>query len=120
MNNKEFSEVLEERTLQFAIDVIKMSSSLSNSYESQVIRKQIAKSGSSVGANYHEANRARSRADFINKIKICLGEANETIFWLKIIDKLDWIEQKKINQVVEEAHELLAIFTSISSTLKQK
>ena len=120
MNNKEFSELLEERTLQFAVDVIRLSSSIANSFESQVIKNQITKSCSSIGANYREANRSRSRADFINKIKICVGEANETIFWLRIIDKLAWINPQKINPAVKEAHELLAIFTSISSKLKQK
>jgi len=119
MNNKEFSELLEERTLQFAINIINISSSLSNSCESQVIRRQITKSGSSIGANYHEANRSRSHADFRNKINICLGEVNETIFWLKLINKLGWTNGNTIKPIIEEAYEFLALFTSISYTLKQ-
>ena len=120
MNNKEFGEMLEERTLKFAIDIIKLSSSLSYSCESQVIRNQITKSGSSIGANYSEANRSRSRADFRNKINICTSEANETFFWLKLITNLNWINQENIEKLSLEVNELIAIFTSISSKLKQK
>ncbi|NOQ86246.1 MAG: four helix bundle protein, partial [Deltaproteobacteria bacterium] len=68
MENKEFSKKLEKRTRKFAVSIIRLSSSLPNTPESIVIRNQIAKSGTSVGANYREANRARSRADFKNKI----------------------------------------------------
>ncbi|MBW2554519.1 MAG: four helix bundle protein, partial [Deltaproteobacteria bacterium] len=85
MENKEFSKKLEKRTRKFAVSIIRLSSSLPNTPESIVIRNQIAKSGTSVGANYREANRARSRADFKNKIKICESEASETQYWLEVI-----------------------------------
>ncbi len=78
MNNKEFAKQLEYRTRQFGISVIKLSSALPNSIEGNVIRNQITKSGTSVGANYREANRSRSTADFKNKNKISESEANET------------------------------------------
>ena len=90
MNNKEFSLQLEIRTKSFAIMIVKLSSFLSNNSEGFVIRNQITKSGTSIGANYREANRSRSKPDFYNKIKICESEANE----------------------------LLAIFTSIANTIK--
>lgn len=68
MTNKEFGEKLELRTKLFAISVIKLSTSLSNSLEARVIRNQLTKSATSVGANYREANRSRSIADFRNNI----------------------------------------------------
>ena len=69
MDNKEFSRNLEERTRKFAVRIIHLSITLPNTPEAKVIRNQITKSGTSIGANYREANRARSKADFKNKIK---------------------------------------------------
>jgi four helix bundle protein len=85
MNNKEFAKLLEIRTLKFSVAIIKLSVSLPKSPESSVIRNQITKSGTSVGANYREANRARSKKDFKNKIKISESEASETNYWLEIL-----------------------------------
>ncbi len=66
MTNKEFAKKLEKRTREFAVQIIKLSSKLPRTSESQVIRTQLTKAGTSVGANYREANRARSKADFKN------------------------------------------------------
>jgi four helix bundle protein len=79
MDNKEFAKQLEKRTREFAVRIIRLSSTLPNAPEARVIRSQITKSGTSIGANYREANRARSKADFKNKIKICESEASKTI-----------------------------------------
>jgi len=76
MNNKEFSKQLEIRTKKFAISIINLSTSLPNTSESKVVKYQLTKSGTSIGANYREANRSRSKADFANKIKICESEAS--------------------------------------------
>jgi len=70
MDNKDFAKNLEERTKAFAIIIIKLSSKLGSQYEQKVIRTQLTKSGTAIGANYREANRARSKADFRNIIKI--------------------------------------------------
>ena len=118
MDNKEFSKQLEERTRKFAISIIKLSVMLPNTPEGKIIRNQITKSGTSIGANYREANRSRSKADFINKIKICESESNETLYWLEIIVHLKWIENSKTENQIKEADELIAIFTSIGKTLK--
>ena len=118
MENKEFSKILEKRTKAFAIGIIKLSVSLPNSVEGKVIRNQLTKSGTSIGANYREANRARSKADFKNKIKISESETNETCYWLEIIGDLKWTEPQLLESVLNEANELLAIFTSIGKTLQ--
>ncbi len=118
MENKEFGKQLEIRTKNFAILIIKLSSSLPNTTEGKVIKNQITKSGTSVGANYREANRARSKADFMNKIKICESEASETVYWLELIDELKWMDSEKILSIIGESNELLAIFTSIGKKLK--
>jgi four helix bundle protein len=118
MDNKEFSKQLEKRTRKFAIRVIGLSASLPGSPEGKVIRNQFTKSGTSIGANYREANRARSKADFSNKIKICESESSETAYWLEIICELNWIENRKTEELLAETNELLAIFTSAGKTLK--
>jgi four helix bundle protein len=113
VNNKEFSEMLQRRTKKFAVRIIQLSATLPNTPESRVIRNQITKSGTSIGANYREVNRARSRADFDNKIKICEGEASETQYWLELIIEAGWLTQENIKIDYNECSELLAIFTSI-------
>ena len=117
---KKFAKELEERTKKFAISIIKLSSKLPDTVEGRVIRNQLTKSGTSVGANYREANRARSRADFRNKIKICESEASECQYWLEIIIKTGWIKPEEMKHEYEESGELLAIFTSIGYNLNKK
>ena len=114
--NKEFSRELERRTLRFAVDIIRLSATLPNSPEGRVVRNQITKSGTSVGANYREANRARSRADFRNRIDICETEASETQYWLEVIREMSWIPWEKLRPLHEECGELLAIYTSIGKS----
>lgn len=117
MENKEFGKKLEQRTKAFAIRIIRLSALLPNSVEGKIIRNQMTKSGTSIGANYREAARARSRADFKNKIKICESETNETCYWLEIIRDLRWTESDLPDSALNEANELLAIFTSINKNL---
>ncbi len=113
MDNKEFSKELEKRTRKFAVQIIKLSAKLPNTPEARVIRTQITKAGSSIGANYREANRARSKAVFRNKIRICEGEANETQFGLEVIADVAWLSSEEVKSEYEESSELLALFTSI-------
>ena len=113
MNIRDFAKKLENRTLKFAIQIIRLSTTLPNTPEAKVVRTQITKCGSSVGANYREANRSRSKADFKNKIAICESEASETQFWLKVIIEVGWKTKDQVSAEYEECSELLAIFTSI-------
>ncbi|HED00911.1 MAG TPA: four helix bundle protein [Proteobacteria bacterium] len=117
MDNKEFAAKLEERTRKFAVRIIRLSSKLPNSPEGRVIRDQITKSGTSIGANYREANRARSKADFKNKLRICESEASETQYWLEVIVAAEILTLDEVKAGYEECSELLAIFTSITSKL---
>ena len=118
MNNKEFATALEKRTRDFAVRIIRLSSKLPRTPEGSVIRTQITKSGTSTGANYREANRSRSRADFKNRIEICESEASETKYWLEIIADLQWLTEEELKPEDEECSELLAIFTSVSKKCK--
>ncbi|OFX85285.1 MAG: hypothetical protein A2W99_15050 [Bacteroidetes bacterium GWF2_33_16] len=117
LDNKEFAKILEKRTRTFAVSIIKLSGKLPNTTEGKVIKNQLTKSGTSIGANYREANRARSKADFRSKIKISESEASESQYWLEIILEMKWIKLEEMKIEIEEAGELLAIFTSIGKNL---
>ena len=110
---KKFAKELEQRTKKFAIDIIRLSVTLPNTPEGRTIRTQLTKAGTSVGANYREANRARSKADFRNKISICETEASETQYWLEVIAGVGWKSWDELQADYYECSELLAIFTSI-------
>lgn len=121
MTNKEFGENLEKRSRQFVVKVVRLSASLPDTPEARVIRYQLTKSASSIGANYYEANRSRSNNDFIHKVKICESEANETIFWLTILIELNWeVESSLLIELEKEAKELIAIITSVGRSMKKK
>jgi four helix bundle protein len=117
VDNKEFGAVLEKRTRKFAVRIIYLSSKLPNTPEGRVIRNQITKSGTSIGANYREANRSRSKADFESKIRICESEASETQYWLEVIIEAAMLTWEQVKTEREECNELLAIFTSIAIKL---
>ena len=117
MDNLEFGKELEKRTRLFAVKIIQLSKDLSNTTEARVIRNQLTKSGTSIGANYREANRARSKADFRNKLKICESECSETQYWLEIVSDLNYCAHEKIVELNKECSELLALFTSINHNL---
>ena len=118
MRNIDFAKELEKRTRLFALRIFKISAALPNTPEGMIIRKQVGRSGSSIGANYREANRARSKADFKSKISICESEANETLYWLEIIQEAKMLKSQEIINLYYEAKELLAIFTSIGKNTK--
>jgi four helix bundle protein len=112
MDNKGFSKRLEDRTLKFAVSIIRLSAAIANTPEGLIVRNQITKSGTSIGANYREANRARSKADFKNRIKICESEASETQYWLNVIAMAKLLSCEQVKSIYDECSELLAIFTS--------
>jgi len=116
-DNKTFAADLERRTLLFAVDIVRLSGMLPKTQEAGVLRTQLTKAATSIGANYREANRARSRADVRSRINICQSEASETQYWLEIIREMKWLAQKKMDVIYLEASELLALFTSIGKGL---
>ena len=110
---------LRERTKEFALRVVKMFAALPRSTEAQVLGKQVLRSGTSVGANYREAHRARSSAEFIAKIGICLQEIDETAYWLELLVDAEIIPAPRLAALKDECNQLLAILTTISKRAKQ-
>jgi four helix bundle protein len=109
---------LQIRTKEFALRVIRMYSALPKSTEAQVLGKQVLRSGTSVGANYREANRARSKPEFIAKIGDCLKELDETAYWLDLLAESSIFPDSKLADLSDECDQLLAIFTTISKKTK--
>jgi four helix bundle protein len=108
------------RTRSFALRIIRLYASLPKTTEAQVIGKQLLRSGTSVGAHYMEATRARSVAEFISKIEGGLQELEETIYWLQLLIDSAIQTKKRLEPLCEEANELVAIFVSSVRTAKKR
>lgn len=106
------------RTKEFALRVIRMFSALPKTTEARVLGKQVLRSGTSVGANYREAQRARSKAEFVAKIGDCLKELDETACWLELLCDSGIIAPAKLSAFRDECDQLLAIFTTIAKKAK--
>ncbi len=104
--------------MQFALKVIAFVATLPQTKSGAVIEYQLVKSGTSVGANYREANRAESRADFIHKIAIVEKEASESNYWLELCQAAGLGSVANRDWLLQESKELLAIFTSIGRSTK--
>jgi four helix bundle protein len=103
---------LKERTIQFAVRVLKLADALPKSASGRTIANQIARSGCSVAANYRAALRGKSRADFVNKVTIVLEEADESALWLEIIEQAGLLPASRLTGLRKEADELTRIFNA--------
>ncbi len=109
---------LQVRTKEFALRVIRVYSALPKSTEAQVLGKQVLRSGTSIGANYREASRSRSKSEFIAKIGDCLKELDETAYWFELLAESSVVPNAKLADLRDECNQLLAIFTAISKKAK--
>jgi four helix bundle protein len=116
MNKQE----LEKRTKEFAIEIIRFVGTFPKTKESDIIGYQLIKSGTSVGANYREANRAESHNDFIHKIGVVEKEASESQYWLEICQAINLGNTEKLKCLYKECSEFVAIFTSAGKTAKER
>lgn len=106
------------RTKTFALRIIKMFGQLPKSEVAKVLGRQVIRSGTSVGANYREAYRARSKAEFVAKLGDCLRELEETAYWLELLVESGCVTAKKLAALLQETDELIAIFTAIVKRTK--
>jgi len=106
------------RTTEFALRIVRMFVALPKTEEARVLGKQVLRSGTSVGANYREAQRARSKAEFIAKIGDCLKELDESTYWLELLVRAEIVTEAKLASLRDENNQLLAIFTTISKKAK--
>ena len=115
-NSKQYD--LEDRTLKYAKQIISFVSILPLTAANVEIRKQLIRSGSSIGANYIEANESLSKKDFIMRIKICRKESKESIYWLRLIEIGEENAEKQRQRLIQETEELMRIFGSILQKTK--
>ncbi len=109
---------LRDRTKDFALRVVRMFCSLPKTTEAQVLGKQLLRSGTSIGANYREAFRARSKAEFIAKCGDSLREIEESAYWLELLVESGIVDAKKLEPLRRECDELTAIFVTIVKRAK--
>ena len=111
---------LRDRTKQFSLRMIRMYSALPKTTEAQVLGKQVLRSATSVGANYREAYRGRSRAEFIAKAGDCLKEIEETGYWLELLVESGIVDKQRLEGLMKECDELTAIFVTIIRKSKDR
>ena len=111
---------LADRTKAFALRVIRLVASLPGTREADVMGRQLLKAGTSVGANYREARRARSRAEFAAKVGICAQEADESSYWLELLSESGIVQAHLLEDLHREAGELTAIFVKSTKTARTR
>jgi four helix bundle protein len=108
------------RTRSFALRIVRLYTSLPKTAEAQVLGKQLLRSGTSVGAHYHEATRSRSNAEFISKIEAGMQELEETLYWLNLLIDSGIVKKAQVSELCDEADELMAIFVASVKTVKNR
>lgn len=109
---------LKERTKRFAVDVVRFCSTLSGKPELRAISNQLVRSGTSVGANYRAACRSKSKADFINKLSIVEEEADESEYWIELVESVAQPKTPELLRLKDEAHQLVAIMIQSKKTAR--
>lgn len=115
--NLDFAKQMQERTMLFALRVIRMSQKLPKSDEATVMRRQILRSATSVAANYRAVCRAKSAADFASKMKTVIEEADETALWLEMLVRSEIAKESQLKELRAEADEILRICSASHSTI---
>ena len=111
---------LKQRTKGFALRVIRLFAALPKTTEAQVIRKQLLRSGTSVGAHYREGTRSRSTAEFISKLEGGLQELEESAYWLELLVESEMVVANRLSDLQQEAEELTAILVTCVKNAKAK
>jgi len=103
-----------ERTFSFAVRVLKLVRSLPKDQNAYILAKQLARSGTSVGANVEEAQAAHSKRDFVRRMTIALAECRESHYWLRLLRDAEVVEASRLAKIIEESNELVSILTAIT------
>ncbi len=114
------TDELKERTMDFAVRVLKMVDALPNTTAGRTVGGQIARSSTSVAANYRAALRTKSDADFINKITIVLEETDESGFWIELAERTELFPPKRLKALLQESEELTKIFNATRTTARRR
>lgn len=115
----EKTNVIKDKSYQFALRMIKVYKYLSTAQREFVLSKQMLRSGTAIGALVCEAEYAQSKADFIHKMSISLKEANETAYWTSLLNDSDYLDERGALSLRQDCYELIKILTSIIKSSKQ-
>jgi four helix bundle protein len=119
MNGEEAKRDLKRRTKEYALRIIRLYSSLPTNGAAGVIGRQLLRSGTSVGAQYREACRARSTAEFVSKMESATQELDESGYWIELLLEAHLVEERLLRDLQQETEELIAIFVSSARTAKR-
>ena len=109
---------MKRRTKAYANRIVKLCSALPGNWIAQTLGKQLLRSGTSVGANYRAVCRAKSNSDFINKLRIVEEECDELLFWMELLVDNNLVKVGRLNELMKEADELLAIVVASAKTAR--
>ncbi len=112
-------DLLRTKSFAFALRIIKLSQYLQTNHKEYILSKQIIRSGTSIGALVREAQYAQSKADFLHKLTIALKEANETEYWLLLLNKSGYLDDKMLQSIQPEIDELLKLLISSTKKIKE-
>ena len=114
-----FREVMQQRTKQYSLRIVKLFQALPNTGEAQVIGKQVLRSGTSVGSNYRASCRARSSKEFYSKLSIVIEEADESMFWLELLSESGIIKAVLLYDIINETEEIIKILVAARKTMNK-
>ena len=112
--------VTHQKSYAFAIRIVRMVKYLREEKREHILSKQVLRSGTAIGALVREAEFAQSKADFVNKLKVALKEANETIYWLSLLHDTDYIDEEAYKSIETDGRELIALLISSLNTISNK
>ena len=122
MRNEEYGmrneNVIEQKSFDFAVRIVNLYKYLSADKKEFVLSKQLLRSGTSIGANVSEAEKAHSKADFFVKMTIALKEANESFYWIKLLNATDYLTHIEYDSLIKDIDEIISILVAITKTIK--
>lgn len=111
--------IIKSKSFLFAIRIVNLYKHLCESKKEFVLSKQLLRSGTSVGAMVRESEHSESKADFIHKLAIAQKEINETIYWIELLYRTDYLTESEFNSIINDANELIKLLTSIIKSSKK-
>ncbi len=118
--NENKDNIIVKKSYSFALEIIKIYKQLINEKKEFVMSKQLLRSGTSIGANIHEASAGESKKDFVHKLGIAVKESRETSYWLNLLKDSDYIKEEQFNNLNSHCNELIRILNSIILTTKER
>ena len=112
--------IVKDKSFDFAVRVVKLYQYLCYEKKEYILSKQMLRSGTSIGANIEEALQAQSKRDYLSKMNIALKEANETLYWIRLLYATEFLDDRQNNSISVDCNEIISLLVSIVKTTKEK